>query len=211
MVGSVGTAVGRPPRIGTAARTGTTDSSRPRRATSLRPSSAGMGCWPSSAEVVQTAGLPIASASSCHVRPLARRAAMICWVISSRVMQPSSVRGPPYARRMTAVLITGANSGIGKEVARQFAVLDAFDTIYLGCRSGSKATAAREDLERITGKSVFATVPMDTTDLGSVKAALDVIDGPLSAVVMNAGGQGGATPMALTADGVTEIFASNVL
>src|SRR5690348_15596527 len=100
---------------------------------------------------------------------------------------------------MTAVLITGANSGIGKEVARQFAALDAFDTIYLACRSAAKATAAREDLERSTGRSVFTTVPLDTTDLGSVKAALDIVDRPLNALVMNAGGAGGATPMALTA------------
>ena len=28
---------------------------------------------------------------------------------------------------------------------------------------------------------------------------------------MNAGGTGGSTPLALTADGVTEVFASNVL
>ena len=34
---------------------------------------------------------------------------------------------------------------------------------------------------------------------------------PLHTVVMNAGGMGGATPMALTTDGATEIFASNVL
>ena len=52
---------------------------------------------------------------------------------------------------------------------------------------------------------------MDTSDLGSVRAALDLIDTPLSAVVMNAGGTGGSTPIALTADGVTEVFASNVL
>jgi hypothetical protein len=33
----------------------------------------------------------------------------------------------------------------------------------------------------------------------------------LRAVVLNAGGAGGSTPMALTAQGVTTIFASNVL
>jgi NAD(P)-dependent dehydrogenase (short-subunit alcohol dehydrogenase family) len=111
----------------------------------------------------------------------------------------------------TAALITGANSGIGKEVARQFAESDVFDTIYLGCRNPAKADAALAELEQDTGKSIFTTVPLDTSDLGSVRAAVDAIQTPLQTVVMNAGGTGGSTPLALTADGVTEIFASNVL
>ena len=115
------------------------------------------------------------------------------------------------ASSTASVLITGANSGIGKEVARQLAESDSFDTIYLGCRNQAKADAARAELERTTGKSIFTTVPLDTSDLGSVRAAIDLIDTPLRAVVMNAGGTGGSTPLALTADGVTEIFASNVL
>ena len=110
-----------------------------------------------------------------------------------------------------SVLITGANSGIGKEVARQFAETDSFDTIYLACRNQTKAEAARDDLERSTGKSIFTTVLLDTSDLGSVRAAIGSIDTPLRAVVMNAGGSGGSTPMTLTADGATEVFASNVL
>jgi NAD(P)-dependent dehydrogenase (short-subunit alcohol dehydrogenase family) len=50
-----------------------------------------------------------------------------------------------------AALITGANSGIGKEVARQLADLDAFDAIYLACRNEAKAQAAQTDLEHVTG------------------------------------------------------------
>src|SRR6478735_3095898 len=114
------------------------------------------------------------------------------------------------ASSSASVLITGANSGIGKEVARQFAESGSFDTIYLACRNHAKAEAARVDLER-TGKAIFTTVPLDTSDLDSVRAAIGLIDTPLRAVVMNAGGTGGATPLALTADGVTEVFASNVL
>ena len=110
-----------------------------------------------------------------------------------------------------SVLITGANSGIGKEVARQFAESGSFDTIYLACRNHAKADAARADLERTTAESIFTTVPLDTSDLGSVRAAVDLIQAPIESVVMNAGGTGGSTPLALTADGVTEVFAANVL
>jgi NAD(P)-dependent dehydrogenase (short-subunit alcohol dehydrogenase family) len=111
----------------------------------------------------------------------------------------------------TTVLITGANSGIGKEVARQFAQSDVFDTIYLACRNQARAGAARAELEQATGRSIFTTVPLDTSDLGSVRAAIDLIDTPLQTVVMNAGGTGGSAPMKLTKDGVTVVFASNVL
>jgi NAD(P)-dependent dehydrogenase (short-subunit alcohol dehydrogenase family) len=110
-----------------------------------------------------------------------------------------------------SVLITGANSGIGKEVARQFAESGSFDTVYLACRNHAKAEAARADLARTTGRSIFTTVPLDTSDLGSVRAAVDLIQAPIGSVVMNAGGTGGSTPLTLTADGVTEVFAANVL
>src|SRR5277367_2519575 len=52
---------------------------------------------------------------------------------------------------------------------------------------------------------------MDLTDLDSVRSALSTLDGGLHSVLMNAGGAGGATPLALTADRVTQIFGSNVL
>ena len=52
---------------------------------------------------------------------------------------------------------------------------------------------------------------MDVSDPGSVRAGLAGIDGSLDAVVMNAGGMGGKTPMKLTPDGATYMFAQNVL
>ena len=52
---------------------------------------------------------------------------------------------------------------------------------------------------------------MDVSDPGSVRAGLAGIDGSIDAVVMNAGGMGGKTPMKLTSDGATYMFAQNVL
>lgn len=51
----------------------------------------------------------------------------------------------------------------------------------------------------------------DTSDPDSVRAAADLIETPLQTVILNAGGTGDSTRMALTRDGVTKIFASNVL
>jgi NAD(P)-dependent dehydrogenase (short-subunit alcohol dehydrogenase family) len=109
------------------------------------------------------------------------------------------------------VLITGANAGIGKDVARQLALGPEMARIYLACRNQDRATAAKAELEAATGRSIFDIILMDVSDLSSVRAGLAAINGPLDALVMNAGGVGGKAPMDLTADGVTYMFASNVL
>ena len=108
-------------------------------------------------------------------------------------------------------LITGANAGIGKDVARQLALRPDMARIYLACRNRDRATAAKAELEAATGRRIFDIILMDVADPASVRAGLAGIDGSLDALVMNAGGIGGRTPLALTADGVTTVFASNVL
>ncbi len=109
------------------------------------------------------------------------------------------------------VLITGANVGIGKDVARQLALRPEMTRIYLACRNRERATTAKAELEARTGRHIFDLVLMDVADPGSVRAGLAGINGSLDALVMNAGGMGGKTPLALTADGVTYMFAQNVL
>jgi|SRR5581483_3065656 len=107
-------------------------------------------------------------------------------------------------------LITGANAGIGKEVARQLALRPEFGRIYLGCRNAERASAAKAELEAETGRRIFDVVLMNVADPASVRASLSGIDGSIDALVMNAGVIGPQS-MALTADGVTEVFATNVL
>ena len=108
------------------------------------------------------------------------------------------------------VLITGANAGIGKDVARQLALRPEIAGIYLACRNRERAIAAKAELEAATGRRIFDIVLMDVADLGSVRAGLAAINGPLDALVMNAGRIGGNS-MDMTADGVTNLFATNVL
>jgi NAD(P)-dependent dehydrogenase (short-subunit alcohol dehydrogenase family) len=83
--------------------------------------------------------------------------------------------------------------------------------IYLACRNRDRASEAKAELEAKTGRNIFEIILMDVADPGSVRAALAGINGSLDALVMNAGGVGGQTPTALTADGVTTVFAVNVL
>ncbi len=108
------------------------------------------------------------------------------------------------------VLITGANAGIGKEVARQLALRPEIGRIYLACRNRDRGTTAKAELEAATGRRIFDLVVMDVTDLDSVRAGLAAIDGTVDALVMNAGVIGPQT-LDLTADGVTKVFATNVL
>lgn len=108
-------------------------------------------------------------------------------------------------------MITGANSGLGKESARQFALRPEIETVYLAARNRERAEAAKHDLVSATGRDIFEIVLLDTTDLDSARAAANAIVEPIDVLIMNAGGMGGSTPGAKTRDGVTHAFATNVL
>jgi NADP-dependent 3-hydroxy acid dehydrogenase YdfG len=110
-----------------------------------------------------------------------------------------------------SVLITGANAGIGKEIARQLAVKTSVEKIYLGCRNKEKALAAQRELETVTGRKIFRINPLDVSSISSVRRAMTSLVEPIDALIMNAGGAGGKTPMTITEDGVTYLFAQNVL
>lgn len=110
-----------------------------------------------------------------------------------------------------SVLITGANAGLGREAARQLALHKGIEKIYLGCRNEVKAKAAKTALEAETGRKIFEIILIDVSNPASVRAAVAGLQAPVDAVIMNAGGTGGRSPNDLTKDGVTNIFAANVL
>lgn len=133
-----------------------------------------------------------------------------------RAFTPHNFSGePPFENgtltMISNILITGANAGLGKESARQLALTSGVEKIYLGCRNPTKAEAAKVELEASTGKSIFEVVIMDVSSPKSVREAVAKIAGPLDAVILNAGGMGGPSSSELTEDGVTQIFAVNVL
>lgn len=112
---------------------------------------------------------------------------------------------------LKSILITGANAGLGKESARQLALHLGVEKIYLGCRDLKKARIAKQELEQLTGKHIFEIVKIDVSDLNSVRAAVKSLKEPLEGLLMNAGGSGGKDFHGKTKDGVTQIFAVNLL
>ena len=109
------------------------------------------------------------------------------------------------------VMITGANAGLGREAAKQLAQQKGIEKIYLACRSRDKAEAAKTALIAETGHDIFEIIILDVSDTQSVRSAVSQLKKPVDAVILNAGGTGGQQPNALTRDGVTNIFAANVL
>jgi NAD(P)-dependent dehydrogenase (short-subunit alcohol dehydrogenase family) len=65
-------------------------------------------------------------------------------------------------------IVTGANTGIGKETARGLALAGA--TVILACRDVAKAEAARVDIQRTTRRNDVVVMPLDLGDMESIRS-----------------------------------------
>jgi NAD(P)-dependent dehydrogenase (short-subunit alcohol dehydrogenase family) len=107
-------------------------------------------------------------------------------------------------------LVTGASTGIGKEIARQLAKLGA--TVVLGCRSAERGEAARAWIAADTGNAHVSVMKVDVASQASIRAFAEEFTREhkaLHVLVNNAGmwqPKRGASP-----DGVELTFATNVL
>ena len=108
-------------------------------------------------------------------------------------------------------LVTGASSGLGKALAGRLGQGAEFERVYLIGRNADKLRQAQFELERQTGRAVFETLLVDLEDGAAARALAGQIKTPVATLALNAGGTGGPTPLKRTADGVTAIFAQNVL
>jgi NAD(P)-dependent dehydrogenase (short-subunit alcohol dehydrogenase family) len=84
-------------------------------------------------------------------------------------------------------LVTGANRGIGREVARQLAARGY--EVLLSARDGEQASAAAEEIAGETGASVRALM-LDVSDPASIEAVAESVaadPGRLDVLVNNAG------------------------
>jgi NAD(P)-dependent dehydrogenase (short-subunit alcohol dehydrogenase family) len=103
-------------------------------------------------------------------------------------------------------LVTGANKGIGKEIARQ--LLAEGVTVLLGSRNAERGRLAAEELGA-------RTVLLDVTDQSSVDSAAKLVErdfGRLDVLVNNAGinPERGARPSELSAEVMRQVYDTNV-
>jgi NAD(P)-dependent dehydrogenase (short-subunit alcohol dehydrogenase family) len=114
------------------------------------------------------------------------------------------------------VIITGGNTGLGYETAKNIAATDPNYHVVLACRSAARGEAAARELEAVTGNTHITTMTLDLGSLASVRAFYDAYCHtnlpPLYAVICNAGISAGGVPGSpRTDDGVEMIFGVNHL
>jgi NAD(P)-dependent dehydrogenase (short-subunit alcohol dehydrogenase family) len=106
---------------------------------------------------------------------------------------------------MTTTLITGANKGLGREVARRL-LADGHD-VWVAARDGMRGREAAEELGA-------RFVALDVTDEASIAAAAELVAaaGGLDVLVNNAGIAGSHRPVGeITAEDVARVLDTNVL
>jgi NAD(P)-dependent dehydrogenase (short-subunit alcohol dehydrogenase family) len=111
---------------------------------------------------------------------------------------------------MRTCLVTGANSGIGKETARGLARLG--HRVVLACRDPERGEAARRDIAKTTGNSSVELMIVDLARQGSIRdLARAFLDShrELHVLVNNAGIW--ANRRRESPDGLEQTWATNVL
>ena len=99
----------------------------------------------------------------------------------------------PQYFRDKVVWITGASSGIGKELARQLVLTSVGCKLILSSRDATKLEQVKLELLELGGKSRdIAIVPLDLADLktlaGAFKEALDCFQGRIPDILVNNAG-----------------------
>lgn len=103
------------------------------------------------------------------------------------------------------VVVTGANGGLGFAAARALGRLGA--TVVMVCRDPGRGARAREAL---VGEGVDARLELaDMGDLASVRALAERLEGPIAALVHNAGAL--VDSRSLSAEGLESTFACHVV
>ncbi|KTF83067.1 hypothetical protein cypCar_00029859 [Cyprinus carpio] len=108
------------------------------------------------------------------------------------------------------VIITGANTGIGKETARDLAKRGA--RVIMACRDLEKAEAARKDLIEDSGNQNIVANKLDLSDTKSIRAFAELInkeEKQVNILINNAGIM--MCPYSKTADGFEMQFGVNHL
>ncbi|MCK6525332.1 SDR family oxidoreductase [Myxococcota bacterium] len=121
----------------------------------------------------------------------------------SKVFMPGLMTG-------NVALVTGGGTGIGAEIAREYARLGA--TVHLASRKREVIEAAARSIAEETGAAVFGHA-VDIRDRGQVAACVEAVlsqSGRLDVLVNNGGGQFLAPAETITPRGFDAVVATNL-
>lgn len=111
------------------------------------------------------------------------------------------------------ILITGANSGIGKAAALQFAKLN--HTVLMACRSPERGQAALAEVKQLSGNANVELVALDLSQQRSIRQCAQTVlahHPRLDVLIHNAANFDHTQKRpVLTEDGVETVFATNHL
>src|SRR6266853_4110986 len=117
---------------------------------------------------------------------------------------------PPASMSGKICIITGANSGIGKETALGLAQMGA--RVVMVCRNVEKGKAALEEIRRESGSSQVDLLIADMSSQASVRALAEQIQQEYPRLDVLVNNAGGAAPAGtLSADGIEMTLATNHL
>jgi NAD(P)-dependent dehydrogenase (short-subunit alcohol dehydrogenase family) len=108
------------------------------------------------------------------------------------------------------VVITGATSGIGKEIALQLAAMGA--ELVLACRDLDRGKQLLEEITRLTGSNLSEVMEVNTSDQKSIHKFAQEFKrkySRLDVLINNAGTN--QTHKKMSIDGIELVFATNVL
>ncbi|KAM9781520.1 retinol dehydrogenase 12-like [Syngnathus typhle] len=136
---------------------------------------------------------------------------LLLWmVVRAQRRGPWDPRACPTQLKGKTAIVTGANSGIGKFIAMDFARRGA--RVILACRSVSRGAAAVKEIQAKTGNPDVHVRPVDLSSLDSVRDFTKKIleeESALHILVNNAAVFG--LPRQITKDGLDVSFATNHL
>ena len=117
-----------------------------------------------------------------------------------------------HSMRGKRVLVTGATSGVGKEIVAQLAALGT--EVILGCRDQKRGEQVGSEIGRQTGSNKLIVMQIDTSSQDSIRKFAREFHRRyrrLDVLINNAAINRGRLPKANSVDGIELTFATNVL
>ena len=136
-----------------------------------------------------------------RAKPIAIGAASVLALSAFKIVADGPIFREPVDMKDKIVAITGGNSGLGKEAAIKLASLGA--QVIILSRPSKKTDDALKEIAQASGSTKVDAIPLDLTDLSSVKACATALSAKVAKidVLMNNAGVMAVPTREVTKDG----------